>query len=62
MLQNYGTLKSFHLVKETGEQQSRGFAFCEFANDQFTENALNMLNGTKLGTRTLTVRRTGLHQ
>lgn len=45
LLQRYGRLKSFHLVKETGEANSRGFGFCEYADDACAENALSILNG-----------------
>ena len=61
LLQRYGRLRSFHLVKETGELNSRGFGFCEYVDDACAENALSMLNGMKIGTRTINLRRTQDH-
>jgi splicing factor U2AF subunit len=58
LLQRYGRLKSFHLVKETGETNSRGFGFCEYVDDACAENALSELNGMKIGTRIINLRRT----
>jgi len=58
LLQRYGRLKSFHLVKETGESNSRGFGFCEYVDDACAENALSELNGMPIGTRIINLRRT----
>ena len=33
LLQRHGRLRSFHLVKETGELNSRGFGFCEYVDE-----------------------------
>lgn len=33
LLQRYGQLKSFHLVKDNKIDASRGFAFCEYLED-----------------------------
>jgi len=61
LLQRYGRLRSFHLVKETGELHSRGFGFCEYVDDACAENALSMLNGMKIGSRIINLRRTQDH-
>jgi len=61
LLLRYGKLKSFHLVKDPQGVQSRGFAFCEFADEKGVQNALKFLNGMKVGTRSINVRRTGQH-
>ena len=61
LLQRYGRLKSFHLVKETGEQNSKGYGFCEYADDACAENALSLLNGMKIGSRNINLRRTQDH-
>eukprot|EP00915_Cephaloidophora_sp_WS-2016_P003466 GHVH01004642.1.p1 GENE.GHVH01004642.1~~GHVH01004642.1.p1 ORF type:complete len:668 (-),score=106.91 GHVH01004642.1:70-2037(-) len=64
ILQRFGPLKAFHLVKErnlvTGEvTRSKGFAFCEWRDPNITEMALMNLNGQPIGQegRVLTVRR-----
>jgi len=59
LLLRYGTLKSFHLVKDAKEESSKGFAFCEFLDDRGVKNALNCLNGMKIGNRTINVRKSG---
>lgn len=61
LLQWYGRLKSFHLVKETGENNSRGYGFCEYADDACAEQALAALNGMKIGQRIINLRRTQDH-
>ncbi|CDW84689.1 splicing factor u2af large [Stylonychia lemnae] len=59
LLLRYGKLKSFHLVKDTKIDASRGFAFCEYLDDNGVQNALKFLNGMKIGSRNINVRRTG---
>ena len=58
MLLRYGQLKSFYLVKDTAKgiaashhdtPQSKGYAFCEYVNEQGVHNALKYLNGVKIG-------------
>lgn len=46
----YGPLKSFVLVKDSGSDQSRGTAFCEFADQSgdVTQKAIEQLNGIEL--------------
>ena len=61
LLQRYGRLKSFHLVKETGELNSKGYGFCEYADDACAESALSLLNGMKIGSRNINLRRTQDH-
>ena len=61
LLQRHGRLRSFHLVKETGELNSRGFGFCEYVDDACAENALSILNGMKIGSRIINLRRTQDH-
>lgn len=58
LLLRYGNLRSYFLVKESNTNINRGFAFCEYANDEGTTNALTYLHGLKVqGSRTVTVRR-----
>lgn len=59
MLLKYGKLKSFHLPKENQIDASRGFAFCEFVDEEGLNKAMNFLNGMKIGTRTISIRRSG---
>lgn len=61
LLQRHGRLRSFHLVKETGELNSRGFGFCEYVDDACAEDALSILNGMKIGQRIINLRRTQDH-
>ena len=55
----YGKLKSFYLVKEKQGDASKGFCFCEYANEEGVNNAVKFLHGMKIGTRMINVRRTG---
>ncbi|KAJ2353180.1 hypothetical protein GGF43_003556 [Coemansia sp. RSA 2618] len=57
LLQAFGELKSFNLVKDVGTQTSRGFAFCEYADSSMTDIACQGLNGMELGDRHLVVQR-----
>jgi RNA recognition motif-containing protein len=47
------------LVKDTKGDQSKGFAFCEYTDERGVNNALKFLNGMKIGTRIINVRKTG---
>eukprot|EP00743_Colponemidia_sp_Colp-15_P001123 GILK01001235.1.p1 GENE.GILK01001235.1~~GILK01001235.1.p1 ORF type:complete len:505 (-),score=112.88 GILK01001235.1:169-1653(-) len=57
LLQSFGQLKSFHLVKERDKDTSKGYAFCEYMESAATDAACIGLNGLQIGNRTLTVRR-----
>lgn len=59
LLNRYGKLKSFHLVKERNDKNSKGYAFCEFVNEACTNACIKGLNDTTLGHRTLNVKRSG---
>jgi len=59
LLNRYGKLKSFHLVKERNDKNSKGYAFCEFVNEACTNACIEGLNDTTLGHRTLNVKRSG---
>ena len=56
LLSAFGALKSFHLVKEAGAPQSKGYGFCEYADSKNTQQAVIGLNGMSIGDKTLTVR------
>jgi splicing factor U2AF 65 kDa subunit len=57
LLQAFGPLKSFHLVKELNTNMSKGYGFCEYMDPSVTDQACLGLNDMKLGDKTLTVRR-----
>jgi splicing factor U2AF subunit len=57
LLQAFGPLKSFHLVKELNSNLSKGYGFCEYMDPSVTDAACAGLNDMKLGDKTLTVRR-----
>eukprot|EP00923_Selenidium_pygospionis_P024880 GHVN01043686.1.p1 GENE.GHVN01043686.1~~GHVN01043686.1.p1 ORF type:complete len:441 (-),score=84.96 GHVN01043686.1:131-1453(-) len=58
ILSSFGTLKSFHLVKqESDTEKSKGFAFCEWRDGNTTDLACQALNGMAIGERVLNVRR-----
>ncbi|CAN0060726.1 unnamed protein product, partial [Choristocarpus tenellus] len=56
LLSAFGPLKSFHLVRDPGAQNSKGYAFCEYVDQAVTPMACEGLHGMTLGDKTLTVR------
>ncbi|KAJ2128572.1 hypothetical protein IW136_006066, partial [Coemansia sp. RSA 678] len=60
LLQAFGELKSFNLVKDSTTMESRGFAFCEYADSNMTDIACQGLNGMELGDRHLVVQRASI--
>lgn len=59
MLRRFGQLKSFHLVKERNDKNSKGYAFCEFTTEASTRACIRGLNNVPLGHRTLNVKKSG---
>lgn len=59
MLMRFGQLKSFHLVKERMEKNSKGYAFCEYLNEESTQACVEGLNNVAMGHRVLNVKRSG---
>jgi len=57
LLKSFGELKAFHLVRENGTGQSKGYAFFEYADASVTDVACQGLNGMELGDRYLVVQR-----
>lgn len=56
LLLPFGPLKAFHLVKEAGAHNNKGYAFCEFENPvEVSPRAITGLNGVPIGERPLTV-------
>lgn len=60
LLQSFGELKSFVLVKDRGTEESRGIAFCEYLDPAATDIAIEGLNGMELGDKLLRVRRASI--
>jgi splicing factor U2AF 65 kDa subunit len=56
LLQAFGPLKSFHLVREPGMQTSKGYCFCEYQTQDAAALAITGLNEMPIGDRRLTVR------
>lgn len=57
LLNSFGELKAFKLVKEGTGSMSKGFAFVEFVDPAMTEMAIQGLNGFQIGDRQLVVQR-----
>ncbi|XP_042508946.1 splicing factor U2af large subunit B-like [Macadamia integrifolia] len=57
LLESYGPLCCFDLVKDRETGNSKGYAFCIYQDLSVTDNACKYLNGLRLGDKTLTVRR-----
>lgn len=52
-----GALKSFNLVMDKTTGKSKGYAFCEYADEAVTEPTIRTLHGKRVGSKTLTVKR-----
>jgi len=57
LLESFGELKAFNLVRENGNGPSKGFAFFEYVDPGLTDVAIQSLNGMELGDRYLVVQR-----
>ncbi|XP_056686597.1 splicing factor U2af large subunit B isoform X3 [Spinacia oleracea] len=57
LLQSFGPLKAFDLVKDRDTGNSKGYGFCVYQDSAVTDIACDALNGLKMGDKTLTVRR-----
>lgn len=51
----FGQVTSVNIIKDRYSGDSRGFAFVEMADKGEAQTAINELNGTQLGERTLSV-------
>ncbi|KAJ3105683.1 hypothetical protein HDU97_007660 [Phlyctochytrium planicorne] len=60
LLQSFGELKAFNLVKDSTTGLSKGYAFCEYANPAITDIAAQGLNGMDLGDKKLIVQRASI--
>ncbi|KAK8938517.1 Splicing factor U2af large subunit A [Platanthera zijinensis] len=57
LLESFGSLRGFDLVKDRETGNSKGYAFCVYQDFVVTNIACASLNGIKMGDKTLTVRR-----
>ncbi|KAL0686727.1 hypothetical protein Bca4012_086404 [Brassica carinata] len=57
LLESFGALKGFDLVKDRETGNFKGYAFCVYQDVAVTDIACAALNGIKMGDKTLTVRR-----
>ncbi|XP_021911140.1 LOW QUALITY PROTEIN: splicing factor U2af large subunit B-like, partial [Carica papaya] len=57
LLESFGPLRGFNLVKDRETGNSKGYAFCVYQDPSVTDTACLTLNGIKMGDKTLTVRR-----
>lgn len=44
LLQSYGRLKAFHLVKDKDAPNSKGYCFFEYADEKVTDEACKVMN------------------
>ncbi|XP_015794497.1 splicing factor U2AF 50 kDa subunit [Tetranychus urticae] len=57
LLMSFGQLRAFNLVKDSATGLSKGYAFCEYADVNITDQAIAGLNGMQLGDKKLIVQR-----
>ncbi|MCL7037393.1 hypothetical protein MKW94_012021 [Papaver nudicaule] len=57
LLESFGPLRGFDLVKDGETGNSKGYAFCVYQDFSVTDIACAALNGIQMGDKTLTVRR-----
>eukprot|EP00249_Psilotum_nudum_P023095 c28745_g1_i4 orf=1259-2452(+) len=57
LLESFGALRGFDLVKDRETGNSKGYGFCVYHDPAVTDVACAALNGLKMGDKTLTVRR-----
>ena len=55
LFSQHGTVESVNVITDKFTGQSRGFGFVEMATKEEAEAAINALNSTEMGGRTLTV-------
>jgi len=61
LLSMFGQLKSFNLVRDALNGQSKGFAFCEYSDPEVTDDACKSLNGMSISDKTLIVQRASVN-
>ncbi|KAK6340674.1 hypothetical protein TWF696_008999 [Orbilia brochopaga] len=60
LLQTFGKLKSFFLIKDREMDESKGVAFCEYADPNIAEIAIEGLNGLDINEQLLSVKRASI--
>jgi RNA recognition motif-containing protein len=55
LFEAHGTVDSVSLIEDRDTGRPRGFGFVEMADDSAADSAINALNGTELGGRTLNI-------
>lgn len=55
LFEPHGAIDSVKIVTDRFTGKSRGFGFVEMSNDDEAQNAIDAINGTEFGGRTLTV-------
>lgn len=55
LFSQYGAVESVRVITDKFTGQSRGFGFVEMKNPEEAQKAIAALNGTQLGSRTITV-------
>lgn len=55
LFEPHGAIDSVKIVTDRFTGKSRGFGFIEMANDEDAQKAIDAINGTEFGGRTLTV-------
>jgi RNA recognition motif-containing protein len=50
-----GAVESVNVMRDQATGRARGFAFVEMSTDEAAQNAIDTLNGTQVGGRSLTV-------
>ncbi|CAO1617941.1 unnamed protein product [Sympodiomycopsis kandeliae] len=62
LLQAFGEVRAFNLVREANNGPSKGFAFCEYVNPEVTDAACQGLSDLELGDRKLIAQRASAGQ
>ncbi|KAL8365959.1 hypothetical protein RB595_004641 [Gaeumannomyces hyphopodioides] len=60
LLVSFGELKALILVKDSGTEESRGIAFCEYFDPAATDVAIHGLNNMELGDKRLRVKKASI--
>lgn len=55
LMETYGPLKGFYMIKDNNTGQNKGYAFAEYRDPKVTPAAIKGLNGIRIGNRTIHV-------
>jgi RNA recognition motif-containing protein len=56
VMEDYGTVLSLRIIKDRETGRSKGFAFCEMAEDSGAQKAISELNGSDYAGRPMVVK------